>query len=201
MAAPLAITGVYAVSCRHVLIQPSGVIDFHKGERCVTIDFISPPLPRKGTDVSKSFAYVDVAVGSVLKQSIREGVRRNVFSYDSACGYMVNLYRRLSEIEPPLITEEDLGRIALQALIPKFHLGGHKAECSDRYSFNYTKDVGRMSGELVETPWAAFNWLQYSVREMGWGNRRDTLNDHFNGWNWWKIVRMGASGRFRMGTC
>lgn len=132
-----------------------------------------------------------MAVGSVLKQSIADGVHRNVFSYDSACGYMVNFLKRLSEIGPPLIPGEDLARIALQALIPKFHLGGHKPECSDRYSFNYTKDVGRMSGELVETPWAAFNWLQYSVREMGWGNRRDTLNDHFNGWNWWKIVRMG----------
>jgi hypothetical protein len=32
---PLAVTGVYAVSCRHVLMQPGGVIDFKKGERCV----------------------------------------------------------------------------------------------------------------------------------------------------------------------
>jgi hypothetical protein len=49
-----------------------------------------------------------------------------------------------------------------------------------------------MSGELVETPWAALNSLQYSTREMGWGARQDMLVDAFNFWNYQKIIRMGA---------
>lgn len=143
------------------------------------------------------FAFVDVAVGSVLKQGIEDGVQRAVLSYDSACGYSVNFHARLADYEPPLITRAEFERIVVQPLIPKFHLASHKAECSDRYSFNYTANVGRMSGELVETPWAAFNSLQYSAREMGFGTRRDVLTDQFSFWNWSKTTRMCTSTSHR----
>lgn len=137
------------------------------------------------------FAYVDVTIGSVLKRSLEQGIVQNVHSYDSACGWTKNFLKRLSGYDPVLITPAEFEALGLKALIPKFHLGRHKPECSDTYSFNYTKDVGWMSGEAVETPWATFNWLQYALREMGWGNRRDLLTEHFLGWNWWKIIRMG----------
>lgn len=29
------VTGVFGVSCRHGCLLPNGVVDFHKGERCV----------------------------------------------------------------------------------------------------------------------------------------------------------------------
>lgn len=139
-----------------------------------------------------SFAYVDVAVGSVLKKGIEDGIQRIIYSYDSSCGHSVHFFARLADTFPALITRDQLSKFDFLPLIPKFHLAGHKPECSDKYSFNYTDNVGRMSGELVETPWSHFNWLQYSSREMGWGNRRDMLTDHFNAWNWWKIVRIGG---------
>lgn len=134
---------------------------------------------------------MDVAVGSVLKRLIAQGFERAVWSYDSNCSYSVNLRKRLSGYEPVAISKTDLKKLNLTALIPKFHLGGHKAECADKYSFNYTPDVGRMSGEGVEPPWYAFNKLQYSVREMGWGNRRDLLHDHLCSWNFSKLTYIG----------
>lgn len=137
------------------------------------------------------FAYVDMAMGSVIEQAIADRIRRLVLSYDSMCKYVKYLIHRLCRIHPALITEADLERVELECLIPKFHLGGHKADCADTFSFNYAKNVGRMSGELVETPWATLNGLQYSTREMGWGNRRDMLTDHMNFWNWRKKIGMG----------
>ncbi len=139
------------------------------------------------------FAYVDVAVGSVIKQDIEDGLESECFSYDSNCSHEVNFFKRLADYDPPLLTRDELSKIKYKALIPKFHLAGHKAECSDRYSFNFTENVGRMSGELVETPWADLNPLQYSLREMGWGNRRDALTDQLNGWNHSKETRMCKS--------
>ena len=47
-----------------------------------------------------------------------------------------------------------------------------------------------MSGELVETPWAEFNWLQYSTREMTWGARRDIITAVIMFWNWSKTIMM-----------
>lgn len=88
------------------------------------------------------FAYVDVAVGSVMRRAIEEDLLRLLFSYDSACGHGVNFFKRLADYDPPLITRQTLEEIEFQELIPKFHLAGHKPECADKYSFNYTKNVG-----------------------------------------------------------
>jgi len=50
------------------------------------------------------------------------------------------------------------------------------------------KGVGRTCGEEVESSWSHTNPLAPSVREMGPAARHDTLNDHWNGWNFRKIV-------------
>lgn len=50
-----------------------------------------------------------------------------------------------------------------------------------------------MSGELVETPWAALNRLQASTSVMNQGHRVDTLSDNLNHWNWTKVTRMCES--------
>lgn len=112
-------------------------------------------------------------------------------SYDIACKYSINFWARVSEGVAPLL--EPMIRMVLLIiwLVPKFHLNGHKKECMDKFSFNFTKWVGRMSGELVETPWAALNWLKYSSRKMLAGARVDLLSDHFNEWNWSKNINAG----------
>jgi hypothetical protein len=61
-------------------------------------------------------------------------------------------------------------------------------ECQNNLSLSYIPGVGRTCGEDVETSWAHTNSLAPSTREMGPGARRETLNDHWNGWNFRKIV-------------
>ncbi|KAF6759469.1 hypothetical protein DFP72DRAFT_1063837 [Ephemerocybe angulata] len=50
--------------------------------------------------------------------------------------------------------------------------------------------VGRTDGEAPERGWSISNQLASSTREMGPGNRRDTLDDNFGNLNWTKTVGM-----------
>ena len=72
--------------------------------------------------------------------------------------------------------------------IPSWHINGHGEWCRKGFCLGYTKGVGRTCGEEVETTWSSTNSLAPSVREMAPGARHDTLNDHWNGWNFHKIV-------------
>ncbi|KAG1814844.1 hypothetical protein EV424DRAFT_1473281 [Suillus variegatus] len=78
-------------------------------------------------------------------------------------------------------------------LIPKFHLPAHIASCQTKFSFNFIKGVGRTYGEAPERGWADINPIATSTREMGPGSRQDTLDDHFNDWNWKKVCSMGTT--------
>jgi Kyakuja-Dileera-Zisupton transposase len=72
--------------------------------------------------------------------------------------------------------------------IPGWHINGHGITCRNNFNLSYMEGVGRTVGEDVETIWAGTNPLAPSVREMGPAARHDTLNDHWNGWNFRKIV-------------
>lgn len=77
--------------------------------------------------------------------------------------------------------------------IGKFHLGGHKEECTKKYLFNYDEGVGRMSGKLVETIWSTFDWLKRETREMGPGPCCEALTDAMNFWSHQKEAKLGGS--------
>jgi hypothetical protein len=72
--------------------------------------------------------------------------------------------------------------------IPGWHINGHGDTCRNNFNLSYMEGVGRTVGEDIETTWAGTNPLASSVREMGPAARHDTLNDHWNGWNFRKIV-------------
>ena len=72
--------------------------------------------------------------------------------------------------------------------IPGWHINAHGAKCRNNFNLSYMPGAGRMTGEDIETMWAGTNSLAPSVREMGPAARHDTLNDHWNGWNFRKIV-------------
>lgn len=72
--------------------------------------------------------------------------------------------------------------------IPGWHINGHGANCRNNFNLSYMEGAGRTTGEDVETTWAGTNLLGPSVREMGPAARHNTLNDHWNGWNFRKIV-------------
>ena len=50
--------------------------------------------------------------------------------------------------------------------------------------------MARTDGEGVEEEWSHIN-VALSTKVMGPGSRHDTLNDHWDAWNWQKVVLMG----------
>lgn len=138
---------------------------------------------------------MDVAVALCVAAALEVGLERIVFSYDINCKYKVNFKDRVTSGTSPLLDPNLNFEGFMTWLIGKFHLGGHKDDCSREHSFNYNKNVGRMSGELVETIWAVFNWLKWQTREMSWGARREALSDSMNDWNHQKMVALGEQCR------
>lgn len=114
---------------------------------------------------------------------------RAVMSYDVACQWARNLYLRA--LKYPAVLTTGFWAAILQYLVPKFHLNGHAFFCRTRYSFNFTRWVGRTDGEAPKRGWASTNALANSTKEMGPGSRRDTLDDHFGDYNWRKVTVMG----------
>ncbi|KAG9017173.1 hypothetical protein FRB90_001477 [Tulasnella sp. 427] len=168
------ITGAFAISCRHVCFCPSGVCDFAKGE---------------------GFHFVDVPMSMVIQAAIDSGLKDLVISYDIACKYSINFLDRVSNTAYPLLPANLQSLVSILWLIGKFHLSGHREECQKFFNFNYTKGVGRMSGELVETIWSYFDFLKYQTREMGPGSRQEMLSDAMSYWNWQKIVKLSDTTR------
>lgn len=119
------------------------------------------------------------------------GLRRIIVSYDIACKYHIHFLERIANMEWPLMTPTEQSQFLscdVVWLVPKFHLAAHIEGCADRFSFNWTKNVGRTCGELVESNWASLGAIATSIREMGFGHRRDTLNDAMLDWNWRKAT-------------
>jgi Kyakuja-Dileera-Zisupton transposase len=123
------------------------------------------------------------------------GIADVVLSYDIACQYSRNFRSRFLLWPAILLLPPHL---SILFLIPKFHLPVHKEECRYNYSFNYTKKVGRTDGEAIERFWGTHNHLSGSTMKMTPGSRLDTLNFHFNDWNWRKSCKMGKMAHFRI---
>ncbi|KAH7904101.1 hypothetical protein BJ138DRAFT_1175416 [Hygrophoropsis aurantiaca] len=165
----LAATGAGTIDCaRHNFKRPNSVGDLQKGERYVNIDYL---------------------FFSSMQQS--PGIKTLFISYDIACQWNKNLWARMLWFPQQMQIDQTTKSITF--LVPKFHLPAHVAPCQTAYSFNFTKGVGRTDGEAPERGWANINPVATSTKEMGPGSRRDTLDDHFNDWNWKKMCTMGVS--------
>lgn len=177
----VATSGVGTVECsRHDMKRPCSVGDLQKGERCVTI----PHDVRRRLSGRPRYVNMDYLFASSMQQ---EGEKMHVVvSYDIACQWSVNLWERMLKYDPQF----DFDRRTITFLVPKFHLPAHQASCQTRYSFNYTKHVGRTDGEAVERGWAAVNGFSGSTKEMGPGSRRDVLDDAFGDYNWRKVTQL-----------
>ncbi len=110
---------------------------------------------------------------------------RVVISYDIGCQWSVKLPVRMSKFREEMQLPPDM---KVEIGIPNWHVNGHGLFCQNNYSLNYIPGVGHTCGEDIETTWSHTNSLAPSVREMGPGVRRETLNYHWNGWNFRKIV-------------
>lgn len=109
-------------------------------------------------------------------------------TYDIACQWSKYFKRRMLEF-PEHMQISDSTQI--KTAIPSWHIHGHGPACRTKFNLGYTKGVGRTCGEEVEITWSHTNPLAPSVREMAMAARRDTLNDHWNGWNFRKRVGFG----------
>jgi len=88
---------------------------------------------------------------------------------------------------PPEMRIPDMTKF--DVAIPSWHINGHSDKCRNNFNLSYMEGTGRTVGEDVETIWAGTNPLAPSIREMGPAARHETLNDHWNGWNFRKIIR------------
>lgn len=162
-----AATGVGAVVCaRHTLLRKNGICDLQKGERYVNMDYIL------------ASTLVNVTLFHLL------------IVYDIACQWSKKLRARFSELRSDI--DLDLNTVNITVAIPKGHIKAHGEMCQSTFSLNYLPGSARTDGEGVERDWAHMNALTASTREMGPGNRHETLDDHWAAWNWQKVRKLGS---------
>src|SRR6188768_572201 len=121
----------------------------------------------------------------ILSALIGIALHRIVITYDIACQWSKNLDKSMPDFpEEMRIKKETM----IDTAIPSWHINGHGQTCRQNYNLLYMKGAAKTCGEEVEINWSHTNPLASSVREMGPAARHDTLNDHWNGWNFRKIV-------------
>ena len=108
-----------------------------------------------------------------------------VFTYDIGCQWSKNLASRIKDFPEDMRIKDST---KLDVAIPSWHINGHGANCQNNFNLAYMKGAGRTCGDEIEGSWSHTNPLATSVREMGPGARHETLDDHWNGWNFWKVV-------------
>ncbi|VDB94107.1 unnamed protein product [Peniophora sp. CBMAI 1063] len=166
-------TGVGAVFCsRHEFFWPNSVGTLVKGERYSTMDFI-----------------LAAAVRRVRAPSLH-------LYYDIVCQYHRNLNVRMMEAQPKSFigvgAKKLLHQINVSFGIPKFHNPGHLVMCQLWFNIAYIRAAGQTDGEASERAWAGLNPAASSLREMGPGTMRDTIDFFCGVWNWRKFVNMGG---------
>jgi hypothetical protein len=113
-----------------------------------------------------------------------------VITYDIGCQWSKNFRKRMSAFPEAMQIPEST---KIDVAIPTWHINGHGEKCRSSFNLSYLEGAGRTVGEDVETIWAGANALAPSIREMGPAARRDTIDDHWNGWNFRKIVGFRTS--------
>ena len=103
-----------------------------------------------------------------------------LISYNIACQWTKNLRKRMLEYDKTLQVPESLN---IEAAIPSWHVNGHGDWCQNNLLLSYIPGVERTCREDIETMWSSTNPLVPSTREMGPAVCRETLNDHWGGWN------------------
>ncbi|KAJ6548887.1 hypothetical protein B0H19DRAFT_1032024 [Mycena capillaripes] len=159
-------SGIGTVDCaRHNMKRPRAVGDLQQGERYLNMDWMFF-MGLENSELQHFFV-----------------------SYDIACQWHKNIWARM-QLYPKHIQKQN-GKRYWVFLVPKFHLPAHIESCNISFSFLLTRYVGQTDGEAPERGWSNINRLATSTREMGPNLRREVLDDHFNDWNWKKILSMG----------
>src|SRR5262249_30910631 len=132
------------------------------------------------------YANMDYIFGSAVQRVL---VPRILISYDVACQWYTNLWKRVGEHWPDEIQLPPSSKIV--PAIPKLHEPMHNAANHQVYSLNLMPGVGLSDLEVPERVWAIHNALGNSTKTQGPGTRQDVLDDQFSAWNWLKYVGIG----------
>jgi hypothetical protein len=186
----LSITGVGTVDCaRHDMKRPVAMVPLTGGERLVWSTDLQPS--------SQFCSYVNMDYANYMswRNTLLLWI---VLSYDIMCQYWVNFWTRMTTHFDDKSGRLYSGDVHFTPLIPKFHLPAHIKRCWEKFNFNFAKWTGHTDGEGVERGWSLLNRLKRSLKEMGPGAWRDTLEDHIGDSNWKKIGGFGEC-RFAAG--
>ena len=115
-----------------------------------------------------------------------------LLSYDIACQWFVNFYRRMNHDWPE---EYRMPDITFIPAIPKFHEPAHEGKGHKQFSLNFIRGVGNSDLEVAERLWGPHNVLGNATKTNGPGARHLLLEDHFQWWNFEKYVGMGFTLR------
>ncbi|KAJ7039475.1 hypothetical protein C8F04DRAFT_1254756 [Mycena alexandri] len=166
MTTGLRVSGVGGVVCaRHECMLPNGLGDLQKGERYANMDYIL-------MSALAGFALLALTI-----------------SYDIACQWQKNLPERNTKLDTWI--RLDLERVNVQCGIPVWHAGSHEKECEDENSLKYLEGVGKSDGEGVERFWSHVGLAAYHTKDMGLGNRADTLENQIDYHNHQKNLSQG----------
>jgi len=109
-----------------------------------------------------------------------------LISYDIACQWFTNLFKRMDERWPEELKLPSTTQII--PAIPKLHEPMHEAANHEVYSLNFIPGVGESNCKCPERIWSPHNALGNSTKTQGPGSRQDVLDDHFCFWNWEKYI-------------
>ncbi|KAJ7067282.1 hypothetical protein C8F01DRAFT_1208404 [Mycena amicta] len=150
----LRVSGVGGCVCaRHGVVRAQGIGDLQKGERYANMDYI-----------------LLHALGDTR-------VKELVFSYDIACQWKQHLRERVLAIANEHGVLPNLSNFNIQFALPVWHAAAHEVNCQAAMSLSHATGVGRTDGEGIERTWATLNPISYATKEMGEGNRHDSIED------------------------
>ncbi|KAJ7054997.1 hypothetical protein C8F01DRAFT_994818 [Mycena amicta] len=166
----LRVSGVGRCVCaRHGVVRAGGLGDLQKGERYVNMDYV------------------------LMHALRRDSVKRLVLSYDIACQWKQHLRERVVKILDHSGIPPNLDDFNIQYALPVWHAAAHEESCQATNSLSYAVGVGRTDGEGIERTWAVLNPIGFATKEMGQGNRHDTIDDKVDHINFEKNVGLGDS--------
>ncbi|KAJ7060539.1 hypothetical protein C8F01DRAFT_988536, partial [Mycena amicta] len=166
----LRVSGVGGCVCVcHGVVRAQGLGDLQKGERYANMDYI-----------------LMHALGDAR-------VKQLVLSYDIACQWKQNLRKRVINILDKSDIPPSLDNFNIQFALPVWHAAAHEESCQVENSLTYNVGVGRTDGEGIERTWAVLNPIGFATKEMGQGNRHDTIEDKVDHINFEKNVGEGET--------
>ncbi|KAF7321840.1 CxC2 domain-containing protein [Mycena kentingensis (nom. inval.)] len=138
-------------------------------------------LPTSVGDLQKGERYANMDYIFLLFMRHLLPILWLIVSYNIACQWSKHLRERLATL-PPALRLAAILKIAevTRFAIPKMHIKGHIILCQLLYT------LGLLPGAAAST------------RASGPGSRADQLNDHWNFWNWLKILGLALLLRRRL---